>query len=58
MIAVRFVYLTGQTRPVFRNARLVGSWNGWADIPMTEFLAEDGCPAFTTTVPFEDGQAA
>jgi 1,4-alpha-glucan branching enzyme len=57
MIEVRFVYLTGQTRPVFRNARLAGSWNDWADLPMAEILAEDGCPAFTATVSFEDGQA-
>jgi 1,4-alpha-glucan branching enzyme len=49
--------VTGQKRPVFRNARLAGSWNGWADIPMAEIVAEDGCPAFAATVPFDDGQA-
>jgi 1,4-alpha-glucan branching enzyme len=57
MIDVRFVYLTGQRRPAFRNARLAGSWNGWTDIPMAEIVAEDGCPAFAATVSFDDGQA-
>jgi 1,4-alpha-glucan branching enzyme len=57
MIEVRFVYLTGQKRPAFRNARLAGSWNGWTDIPMVEILAEDGCRAFAATVRFDDGQA-
>jgi 1,4-alpha-glucan branching enzyme len=57
MIDVRFIYLTGQRRPALRNARLAGSWNGWADIPMTEIVGEDGCPAFTVTVSFNDGQA-
>ena len=57
MIDLRFTYLTGQKRPVFRNARLAGSWNGWIDIPMTEIVAEDGCPAFTALIPFDDGQA-
>jgi 1,4-alpha-glucan branching enzyme len=57
MISVRFVYLTGQRRSVFRNARLAGSWTGWADTPMAEVLAEDGCPAFAATVQFGDGQA-
>jgi len=46
MIEVRFVYQTGQKRPVFRNARLAGSCDGWTDVPMAELLAEDGCPAF------------
>lgn len=57
MIDLRFTTLTGQKRPVFRNARLAGSWNGWIDIPMTEIVAEDGCPAFTALIPFDDGQA-
>jgi hypothetical protein len=42
MIDVRFVYLTGQKRPVFRNARLAGSWNGWTNTPMTAVVADDG----------------
>jgi 1,4-alpha-glucan branching enzyme len=57
MISVRFLYLTGQKRPLFRNARLVGSWNGWAEAPMTEVMADDGCPAFAATVAFGDAQA-
>jgi 1,4-alpha-glucan branching enzyme len=57
MIDVRFVYMTGQRRRAFRNARLAGSWNSWADIPMAEIVAEDGCPAFAATVSFDDGQA-
>ena len=57
MISVRFVYLTGQRRSLFRNVRLAGSWAGWTDTPMVEVLAEDGCPAFAVTVQFDDGQA-
>jgi len=57
MIQVRFVYLTGQKRLVFQNARLAGSWNSWADIPLVEVVAEDGCPAFAATVLFDDSQA-
>jgi 1,4-alpha-glucan branching enzyme len=57
MIDLRFVYLTGERWPTFRNARLAGSWNGWADIPMAEIVAEDGCPAFAVTVSFEDAEA-
>jgi len=57
MIAVRFVYLTGLKRPLFRNARLSGSWNGWTETPMAEIVADDGCPAFAATVEFDDAQA-
>ncbi|MEJ7810742.1 MAG: alpha-amylase family glycosyl hydrolase [Gemmatimonadaceae bacterium] len=57
MISVRFTYLTGLKRRIFRNARLAGSWNGWAETPMTEITAEDGCPAFTATTPFDDARA-
>jgi 1,4-alpha-glucan branching enzyme len=57
MIAVRFVYLTGLKRPLFRNARLSGSWNGWTETPMVEIVADDGCPAFAATVEFDDAQA-
>jgi len=49
--------MTGQRRRAFRNARLAGSWNSWADIPMAEIVAEDGCLAFAATVSFDDGQA-
>jgi 1,4-alpha-glucan branching enzyme len=57
MVRVRFVYMTGQKRSVFQNARLAGSWNSWADIPLVEVVAEDGCPAFAATVSFDDSQA-
>jgi 1,4-alpha-glucan branching enzyme len=57
MITVRFQYITGIARPLFRNARLCGSWNAWADIPMREVLAEDGCPAFETETELDDAIA-
>jgi 1,4-alpha-glucan branching enzyme len=60
-LAVEFRYLTGLTREIFRNARLVGSWNGagrfsevWSETPMTPGLAEDGCPCFTATVALDE----
>jgi len=56
VISVRFTYFTGLKRPIFRNARLAGSWNNWAESPMQEILGEDGCPAFAVTVPFDDSQ--
>jgi len=57
MISVRFTFLTGLKRPIFRNARLAGSWNQWAETPMNEITADDGCPAFTATVAFDDSRA-
>lgn len=57
MILVRFMYLTGVKRRVFRNARLAGSWNGWLETHMEEITGDDGCPAFTTTVEFDDSLA-
>jgi 1,4-alpha-glucan branching enzyme len=57
MITVRFQYLTGIKRSLFRNARLAGSWNGWRDLPMQEATGEDGCPAFEATVVFDDAMA-
>ena len=47
MITVRFMYLTGLKRRLFRNARLAGSWDDWVETPMEEITGEDGCPAFT-----------
>src|SRR5262245_13965955 len=56
-IAVRFRYLTGLKREIFRNARLTGSWDVagrvsavWTETPMVAGTAEDGCPCFTATV--------
>ncbi len=57
MITVRFTYLTGLKRRIFRNARLAGSWNAWAELAMDEIAAEEGCPAFTAVVTFDDSQA-
>jgi 1,4-alpha-glucan branching enzyme len=57
MISVIFTFLTGLKRPIFRNARLAGSWNHWAETPMNAITAEDGCPAFTATVTFDDSRA-
>src|SRR5262245_20007506 len=57
MITIRFTYETGQKATLFRNARLAGSWNGWVEAPMTEIVAEDGCPAFTAVAIFDDAEA-
>jgi len=62
-IAVRFRYLTGLKREIFRNARLTGSWDAagrfspvWSETPMVPGIAEDGCPCFTATVELDDAQ--
>jgi 1,4-alpha-glucan branching enzyme len=57
MITVRFLYLTGLKRGMFRRARLVGSWNGWTEISMVDVVADDGCPAFAAEVEFDDADA-
>ncbi len=61
MIDVRFTYLTGLKRSIFRNARLRGSWDAdgrytdqWTERPMQEIVAEDGCPAFTAVVRLDE----
>jgi 1,4-alpha-glucan branching enzyme len=58
--AVEFWFMVGLRRPIFRNPRLVGSWdaNGrysdtWSEIPMQEVIGPDGCPAFTASVLFD-----
>jgi 1,4-alpha-glucan branching enzyme len=63
LIPVHFEYLTGLKRRFFIGARLTGGWNGqgrpsdqWTSISMTEFTAEDGCPAFRATVNLDDSQ--
>lgn len=63
-IPVRFVYLTGIDRDIFRNVRLSGSWdiNGqyadqWTSVPMEQVTGEDGCPCFRATVEFDDSEA-
>ena len=57
MITVTFRYLTGCVRPIFRNARLAGSWDGWLEAPMDEVVADDGCPSFRRVVEFDDAHA-
>jgi 1,4-alpha-glucan branching enzyme len=61
---VHFYFLTGLKRAIFRNARLVGSWdlNGrysefWTQRPMQEVIGSDGCPTFMASVVLdsEDG---
>src|SRR5215207_1329834 len=54
---VELRYLTGLNKPIFRNARLAGSWDSggryserWTERPMTEIVGDDGCPAFPATV--------
>jgi hypothetical protein len=62
-ISVQFRHLTGLKRQISRNVRLKGSWDSlgkfsddWSETPMTERLAEDGCPSFTATVQFDLGE--
>jgi 1,4-alpha-glucan branching enzyme len=57
MISVRFVYVTGLTRDIFRNPRLSGDWDGWVEAPMTPIITDDGCPGFAATVQFDDALA-
>ncbi len=59
-IAVQFRYLTGLKRKIFRDARLLGTWDqsghwiqGWTETPMVEIVAEDGCPGFGLNVKFD-----
>lgn len=62
MIPIRFIFLTGLKRSIFRGARLRGSWDAsghysddWTEMPMQEIVAEDGCPAFTATMRLNPG---
>ncbi len=62
-VTVQFRYLTGLRREIFRNARLVGTWDDsgrysahWSETPMAEVRAEDGCPCFTATVALDAGE--
>src|SRR5436190_20218153 len=55
--AVEFHFLTGLMQRVFRNPRLVGSWDTsgrysdqWSEFPMQEVWGEDGCPMFQRSV--------
>jgi 1,4-alpha-glucan branching enzyme len=60
-LKIRFVYMTGLRRNLFRNVRLSGSWDNegrssshWSTVPMLAFQAEDGCPAYAATVELDD----
>jgi 1,4-alpha-glucan branching enzyme len=62
-LSVQFRYLTGLKRKIFRNARLLGSWdqNGrfsqtGSETPMEDILGEDGCPGFTASVKFNTSE--
>jgi 1,4-alpha-glucan branching enzyme len=63
MVSVQFRYLTGLKRQIFRDARILGSWDqagrlsqGWSEVAMAEITTEDGCPAFTTTVQLAESE--
>ena len=63
LIPVHFEYITGLRRRFLIGARLTGGWNGqgrrsdqWTSVSMTEFTAEDGCPALRATVNLDDSQ--
>ncbi len=54
---VEFQFVTGLRRPMFRHARMRGSWdtNGryaedWTETPMLEVIGDDGCPMFTAAL--------
>ncbi|UQZ90034.1 alpha-amylase [Deltaproteobacteria bacterium Smac51] len=62
-IKVEFRYFTGVRENIFRNVRLMGSWNPdgshsdkWRTVAMKPFLADDGCQAFKAEVAFQDNQ--
>jgi 1,4-alpha-glucan branching enzyme len=58
-VRVTFNYRPGLGRPLFRAARLVGSWDNqggpaqaWTSVPMTAFVDDAGAPGFTAAVDF------
>ncbi len=62
MITVRFVYSTGIAREVFKNVKLVGSWDAagrfsdaWSAAPASMAMQnlEDGCPSYVANVQFD-----
>ena len=63
LIPVYFEYITGFRRRFLLGARLTGGWNGqghrsdqWTLVSMTEYTAEDGCPAFRAIINLDDSQ--
>ena len=62
-LRVRFEWLTGLKQPIFRNVRLVGSWDRQGryseqsrTVAMKKFTAPDGCPAWRADVRFDAAQ--
>ena len=62
-LRVRFEWLSGLKQPIFRNVRLVGSWDRQGryseqsrTIAMKKFTAPDGCPAWRADVRFDAAQ--
>ncbi len=62
-VPVQFRYLTGLKRQIFRDARILGSWDqagrlsqSWSEASMAEMTAEDGCPGFAATVQFAESE--
>jgi 1,4-alpha-glucan branching enzyme len=62
-LRVRLEWLTGLRRPIFRNVRLMGSWDGdgryshqWRTAAMEEFTAPDGCSAWRADALLDDAQ--
>jgi 1,4-alpha-glucan branching enzyme len=65
MKSVEFLFITGLKRRIFRNPRLVGTWdaNGrysdtWSSSTMLEVTGDDGCPVFQTSVLLDEADAA
>ncbi len=60
MQTVEFHFISGLQREIFRNARLLGSWDGsgrfsesWTQAPMQKETGEDGCPIFKALASFD-----
>jgi 1,4-alpha-glucan branching enzyme len=56
-ISIQLVFRTGLTSEIFRNVRLTGSWDAegrysdkWSTQAMDQFMADDGCIAFQTSL--------
>src|SRR5438105_7680289 len=62
-LRVQFEWITGLKRRIFRNARLLGSWDGdgryssaWSTSAMTEVETDDGCPTWRADVELDASQ--
>ncbi len=62
-VSVKFNYLTGLKINIFKNARLVGSWDkdgfysdNWSSVPMQQVMGDDGCPSFRAKIKFDSSQ--